>query len=175
MILWLDGCFGIGKTTVADAIIEMLPKKEAQIMSADMVFRDEVSKNKMLLLGGYPLQHNEIFIQIFKERVESAVSLYKNVIIDMSLVDSKLKEDPIKYFVSHGYDIIHLVLYAVQDEVVRRIKNDPQRDQQFALNWVSSQASLLERYKNDIHIETTGKSPVEIAREIGSLAFKGEL
>ncbi len=175
MILWIDGCFGVGKSTVADAIAEMLPKEETQVLSADIIFREELAKDRTIFLFGYSLQNNEFFMKLFKERIESFDSSYEVVIVDMSLSEATVNEDPIQYFISQGHDIIHIILYAAQDEVERRIKNDAKRDKQFALNWVSSQSSLLEHYKNDIHIETTNKSAVEIATEIVSLVLKGEI
>ena len=96
---------------------------------------------------------------------------YEIVLVDMSLVGSKLKQEPFRYFAERGYIIYHFILYASIDILKLRIEGDENRDQQYALAWVNNQEELLSDCGNSYIIDTTELNPDDAAKEIASIVF----
>lgn len=154
--------------------MQLLSQKDVTLCSADKFHSKLVEYDNCIVLGGYPPQTNERFMVKFEREIETSAQNYEIVLVDMSLVGSNLKNEPIQYFLDRGYRTIHVIPYATVDAIKQRIQNDDkrdQRDQQFALSWVYSQEGLLKKYPNDYKVDTTGLCPEDTAEKVVNFVF----
>ncbi len=67
MIIWINGTYGVGKTSTALKICEKLKNKKVELISSD--YYQEIIK-EIAELGGRVLpQNNKLFLSKFKEIV----------------------------------------------------------------------------------------------------------
>lgn len=171
MIVWVDGSHGIGKTSTVDALLRVLSKKSVTSCSSDEFYGEIGKEEPSIMLFGYPPQMNRRFMKLFEELIEAKLQEYEIVLVDMSLVGSKLKQEPFRYFAERGYKIYHFILYASIDILKLRIEGDENRDQQYALAWVNDQEELLSDCSNSYIIDTTELNPDDTAKKIASIVF----
>ena len=69
MIIWLNGTYGVGKTTVARKIEELLDT-ETEILESDYYYQEMVKENMLLAFGGTLPQNNKNFLMRFKKVIE---------------------------------------------------------------------------------------------------------
>lgn len=176
MIIWIDGTYGVGKTTVASELMERFSNSEAEFLQSDR-YRQEMwdemvaeSKrtNCMPDFGGFCPQNNIKFLEKMKGIIKERASISaKYVIFDMAVTMIECKEKLFDPLLSDGNDIIHIILIADEEIIKSRIENDNNRDKVFALNNLKNNLIFLNSNFNDaIRIKTNNRSVGDIVDEI---------
>jgi glutaredoxin-related protein len=166
MILWINGTFGVGKTSTANQLVQLLP--EARIYDPEHV--------------GYMLRHVLTEpIGDFQDWppwrqlvVATAAQVHRFVggilVTPMTLLRRDYLQEVFDGLTSHDLDVRHFLVHANRDELARRIDKDqglPEKTRRWrldhlpiherALPWLTACAKL---------IDTTNRSPTQAAREI---------
>ena len=120
MIIWLNGPSGVGKSSVAQAVIDLLPDHEIIYLDADRYF-----PNYALVHGGGVYPHSNIgFCQYFRNMIESYITPYQVILVDMKVAHDVSKAELIDYFTESGTPFLHVILTANTDALQHRIKQD---------------------------------------------------
>lgn len=165
MIYWINGAYGVGKSTVAETLQKKLAK--AHIFDAEEVgnaVRDNYPKEckDSIIFEGYPLWR-EMNYQLLKDidrRYDGDIIVPMTLVMEESYTDiiKRLREDNIKVcyiFLDGDWQTIH-------DRILKRGEEEG--------CWCMENIGMcLEAQQNDsraVHIYTVGKSPEEIVEEI---------
>ena len=120
MIIWLNGPSGVGNSSVAQAVIDLLPDHEIIYLDADRYF-----PNYALVHGGGVYPHSNIgFCQYFRNMIESYITSYQVILVDIKVAHDVSKAELIDYFTESGTPFLHVILTANTDALQHRIKQD---------------------------------------------------
>ena len=120
MIIWLNGPSGVGKSSVAQAVIDLLPDHEIIYLDADRYF-----PNYALVHGGGVYPHSNIgFCQYFRNMIESYITSYQVILVDMKVAHDVSKAELIDHFTESGTPFLHVILTANTDALQHRIEQD---------------------------------------------------
>ncbi len=102
--------------------------------------------------------------------MDEKIQLGKIPIVSMSLVDKLCEMELLNYFETRKIPMIHIILEALKDVIIQRIKDDCIRDQaaqsqqiakvEWQINYLKSS------YANAIRVSTENRSIKEIVDEI---------
>lgn len=167
MIIWIDGTYGVGKTSVAMKIQEKLNEEKVEVLESDCFYRDMI-RNNPLIGGGTLPQNNVKFIEYFKNRIEEKIeNSYKDLIIVMSLTQKECKELLFDYFMKKDILMKHFILTANTETIKLRIKSNKNRDIELANNYLKPNMTFLtSNYQDAIVINTENKNIAKVAEEI---------
>lgn len=179
MIIWIDGTYGVGKSSVAAELMKRFFNSEAEFLNSDY-YRQEIwdemvaeSKRTNCIphFGGFYPQNNINFWEKMKGIIEERASgLGKYVIIDIAVTMIECKEKLFEPLQRAGNEIIHIILTADEETIKSRIQNDSNRDKSTALNNMKKNLLFLDRNFNDaIRIKTDNRSVGDIANEIAGI------
>lgn len=165
MIIWIDGAYGVGKTTVARKVKEILGG-DTEIVDSDYYYQEMINENGLLALGGTLPQNNKVFLARFKKVIEDKLeNTNKLLIIVMALTQKESIELLFDYFNSDR-DILHIILTASEETIKARIEAD-NRGKGTALEWLTYNLAFLDVNSPDaIRIDTENKDVDTIANEI---------
>lgn len=178
LIIWLDGTYGVGKTTIANMLKERFIENNIEVLDSDKYYLD-VAKDIMLLGGGCFPQNNIYFINYFKNIIKN--KLEKNnmdLIIVMSLTQKECKEMLFEYIVSKysHLNVLHIILVANKKNLKLRIENDVERDTMTAfVNLDRNIAFLEDNFSNAIKVDTNGRDIVDITDEIFNMCSQTKM
>ena len=166
MIIWINGTYGVGKTSVAKALKE-ITKNSFELIHSDIEYQKMIRKNEYLAFGGALPQNNDNFIKYLREKIQNRINKNKNIIVDMAITDKKSKNGIIDYFKNKDIVILHFICTANEKELKSRILTDNKRDKTNSLYYININKKFLEKnFKNDIWVDTNNKNVEEIANEI---------
>lgn len=166
MIIWINGAYGVGKTTTAKMLKRKITKGKkgkVKILNSDCYFNCFVKKNLLLVYGGTLPQNNLNFIKYFKEIIEKEIK-YNILIIDMALTEKECKSllfEPL----NDTYDILHIILTGSDEIIKSRINSDKTSERD--ISFLPSNLEFLKNNFDDaIRIDTSKKKPDAIVTEI---------
>lgn len=170
MIIWINGTYGVGKTSTALKICEKLKNKKVELISSDYYYQ-KIIKEIVELGGGVLPQNNKLFLSKFKEIVEQKIFNSPNIIIiDMAITQKECKEELFDYFNKEYKDFFHFILTAQFETVQDRISMDDDRANEYkddALYYLNENVMFLSNnFQSAIWIDTNNKNIDEIAIEI---------
>jgi gluconate kinase len=163
-IIWLDGTFGVGKTTVSMSLNKKLP--QFKILDSDEYHQTLMKKNPdAFVFGGFLPQNNKYFIQYFRKIIDEEIAKgATNLIVVMAVTFEESRKGLLNYFENKGVEITHIILQANKDVLQERIMSDKQRDQDFALQRMEWNLKFLEQhYVDAVRIDTDNMIPEEVA------------
>lgn len=165
MIIWLDGTFGVGKTTVAEKIIEKLPNGTGKILDADLLW-----SSKLWWSGGTLPQCDNEFLSYFEQEIRASLSSQERiVIVVMALTQDECRTNLLGHFQAETENI-HIILEASEKTIASRIEQDDDETKMSRLMWLKSNLHYLaHNYKEAIRVDTENKSIDEVATEIVAL------
>lgn len=174
MILWIDGAYGVGKTTVAEKIGERL--NNVEILESDFYYQEMLKENFFLGFGGTIPQTNKNFIKRFRDLIIEKSKVSKNnLIVVMSLTQKECMEELYEYLTDTGQDIFHIILIACEQTIISRIENDFSRDKSFSLSYLHENIQFLESHFPDaIRVDTDNKNSDAVADYIFRLLIAKE-
>ena len=175
MIIWVNGTYSVGKTTVAKKIAARFGS-EAELLESDYYCNETLKKiveeaestHSLPHIGGCLPQNNMRFIQEFKELIkEKSKDTNKKLIIDMALTRMECKENLFDCLQKEGKDIVHIILTADKETIKERIKKDTNRMKDIALEWMVDNIEFLDsNYPDAIRINTNKCDIDDIVDEI---------
>ena len=176
MILWINGTYGVGKTSVANRIAERMNSYHPVVLNSDFYYL-KLGQNSphLSMSGGTTPQNNINFLLYFKTIINNC-NEGQLVIIDMAATMKESKEILIEYL-SEREDFLHIVLEADRETALLRISRDTEeiRDRKFSINHLDRNIEFLAaNYDEALRINTNGKSVDCVADEIIRRCFKEE-
>ena len=165
VIVWIDGTYGIGKSTIASEIIARNELTDTVLKDSDQSWRDMISQNPWKICGKYPQQRHEHFIHWFREEIEVAAHQHETVIVSMALTAEECKTGLYEYLRKRGNHILHIILTASTETILERIENDESRDKDFARRHLSSNVRFLEQNYSDAIWVNTEDGDIEASVE----------
>lgn len=165
MIYWINGSYGVGKTTIAEALVKKL--KKAYIFDLEAVGNAVRDNHPQELIFSYIFEDYELWRKYNYELLKDISSKYDgDIVVPMTLVRKesyndiikKLKDDNIKvgyFFLDGDYQTIH-------DRILKRGESEEA--------WCMKNVKMcIEAQNNDLnatHINTVNRTPEEIVKEI---------
>jgi hypothetical protein len=168
MIVWLNGTFGVGKTTTSELLVKALPK--ARLFDAECV-----GELLVPILAGVPCNDFQEWDPWRGLVVETAARVLDYVggtlVIPQTVLVEEYWDEIAAGLGERGIPIAHFVLHAEQPTLVRRIETDPNmlsstwrlghlQAYQEALPWLRGKAQV---------IETDRLTPEQVAEKVASL------
>lgn len=165
MIIWINGTYGVGKTTIAQEVKNILGDC-AIIIEPDIYFQIFCREKFFKVGGGFFPQNNVTFISEIKDVIEKKEKENKFVIVPMTVAMDESKIGLIDYFKEKSI-IKHFVLTASDDIMKQRIENDYNRDKELSLRSIKSNVKYFEdNFYDDINIFTDNLDKIEVANRI---------
>lgn len=167
MIIWINGTYGVGKTTVIEKIEQKLGSNKCKVISSDEFC--ENNKEIFALGGGCYPQNNVNFNNKFKKHLDDVVNSNqcKYIIVDMALTDVVCVENLFNHFLNSEKPLIHIILEASKKNLLLRLEKDKKRDYQEMIAWIDNNLNFLKNnFLDAIRINTDNNSVDEIVEEI---------
>lgn len=169
MIVWLNGAFGAGKTTVAWDLHRRL---------ADAFIYDPENIGFFLRENMPPVCRTEDFqdmplwrslnVQLLREIHGSCRG---PVLVPMTLVHPAYYEEIIRRLTREGVPVRHVMLRASRETLLRRLRTRSLGmlgREAFAVEAIDRCLSFFDRWEEGVSIETDGKPVERIVEEIGA-------
>ena len=166
MILWLNGTYGVGKTTIAYKIVEKY-NKTSKVFDPDLLWKQTIKKNPMMIFGdgAYP-RDNKRFLKILIDSINQIIKEYNGlIIVPMTIVNEEALKN-----IQCAIDvrIKHIVLLANEDVIRQRVEiqektSSEKRDLSMLKNDL---VYLNNNFINDDKIDTTYRKVEDIAEDI---------
>jgi hypothetical protein len=163
MIVWLNGTFGVGKTTTAQLLLDSLP--EARIFDAEQVGYLLRGIGRLPALGDF--QHWPPWRRLVAETARQVLAYVGGtLIIPQTVLVEEYWTEMLQALTDAEIDVRHYVLHAEPEALRRRIEQDTEnlgwrlkhvRLYEDALAWLSQRGEV---------IDTTGLVPQLVARLI---------
>ena len=165
MIYWLNGAYGAGKTTVANILKDLL--LNAHIFDPELVgngLRDNYPKSLFFeTFEQYPL-----WLELNYKLLKDIDSRYEgDIIAPMTLLQPESYEGMIKRLRDDGLDVCYIFLDADAETLRKRmVESGREKPDSWCVQHIPIclQAQQADRFA--IHVDTVGKTPEDIAREI---------
>ena len=157
MIYWINGSYGVGKTTIAEALVKEL--KKAYIFDPEAVGNAVRDNHPQELIFSYIFEDYELLKDI-SSKYDGDIVVPMTLVRKESYNDiiKKLKDDNIKigyFFLDGDYQTIH-------DRILKRGESEE--------SWCMKNVNMcIEAQNNDlnaIHINAVNRTPEEIVKEI---------
>lgn|GEM_PF-6736423 len=171
VIIWLNGTYGVGKTSVAREIKSKIFNQNAVVLESDDFFESmakEIYDDMILNGGGAIPQNNKLFLERFKEKLELYMNSETICIVSMALTEKESIEILWDYLLQNSSDVCQFILEAEETIIEKRVKSDTKREQKdFALYELSRNIKFLDKnFKNIERIDTNNKTVENIAELI---------
>ena len=172
MILWINGAFGAGKTTVANKLNLRLPNSFVyDPENAGFFIRQNT--NGLFAEGDFqdiPLwrEMNYKTLCMIEEKYDGIV------IVPMTLVNPAYYNEIVGRLIANGIEVKHYILYATRKEIIRRLKKRSfgfiVRNEDFALEAIDRCIEAFDNYIKDVKIFTDDMSVDSIVDKIVALS-----
>jgi len=177
MIIWIDGPYGVGKTTIIAELQKQFTDNDAEFLLSDYFYRQslkqliEESKASKSFphFGGTMPQNNMRFLQDFRNLIEyKEKNTKKKLIIDMALTMKECKENLFDSLKNEGINIIHIIFSAEEETIKSRIINDETREQKTAFldNLAKNIIFLNENFTDAIKVSADNRTVSNITNEV---------
>lgn len=164
MILWIDGPYGVGKSTLAEALHGLRP--ESLVFDAEEVgnaVRDNLPTNTYSeVFEGYPLWFefcSELLLEISK-------SFLGDIFIPMTLIYPDSFEKAAAPLREYGIDIRHILLESDYETVRGRILERGEDEDCWCIENIGLCLENQAKFKDVIRIKSVGAAAKELAEEV---------
>lgn len=167
MIICIDGVNGVGKSHVANELEKCMFNYNAIHIDSDLHWQNFLKKDMLKAFSGFNPYNNKYFLDEFRKMLDEEIYDFKRTpLISLSIVDRICKKEFLDYFQEKNENVIHIILKAKEETILKRIDNDPFRDKeaksQQKKNVIWQMRYLENEYPDAIWIDTEGKSLKEI-------------
>lgn len=175
MIVWLDGTFGVGKSTVASKIVEKLSDRQVKYLDSDFYWSEflkklfaKTTKFYFPKIEGLDPQNNKQFINRFKYLIkEEAKDTDKLIIIAMALTQKECKEGLLDCLIQQGMHVLHIILLADIKTIQLHVAHDSDARKRKALEDFASNISFFQNnFEKALRFQVDNKTADEIADNI---------
>ena len=171
MIVWINGTYGVGKTSTANEIKIKMTNKEVVVFDPDDLFEskgEDIIKDLIKNGGGVSPQNNRFFLHLLFDELKKYFHNDTICIVPMSITSIEGKELVWEYISKNCDKYKHFVLDAEEEIIRERIRQDTNRaDKGTAIYELSTNRSFINKYfENAEWINTSHKKIGEVAQEI---------
>ena len=170
MIIWLNGAFGAGKTTVASALCQRLPGSFCYDPENAGYF---LRQNTPACLHTPDFQDTPLWRQINGLLLAQLAREYPgDIIIPMTLVSRSYWQQITGELVKQGVRVEHFILWADRETIVRRLRKRSLGmlwREQFALDALDRCTAAFAQAPPERRIPTEGRTPDQLAEQIAAL------
>jgi chloramphenicol 3-O-phosphotransferase len=165
MILWINGAFGAGKTSVANELCRILPKAYLYDPELAGYFLWDVFPGEMKRKGNF--QHIPIWREMNRKILKHISGGYDGVIIAPQTVYIKQYYDEIiGRLLEDNIAVKHFILTASKHTIINRIAKRPEGERAWAREHIDKCQAAFETAITGTKIDTENKSVAETAIEI---------
>ena len=168
MIYWLNGAYGVGKTTVAEALQPQL--HNAHIFDPELIgngIRDNYPANLFReTFEEYPLwlETNYRLLKDLYERYDG------DIVVPMTLLREGSYAAIIQRLLDEGIPMKYVYLDADEATLKRRmIDSGREKPDSWCVRHIPACLAAQAQETHAIHIDTVGRTPEDIAQEIAAL------
>lgn len=173
MIIYIDGTYGCGKSSVSEKLHKYL--KDSELFNADEYYMNVWIKNinnklesdisllyKVMASPTTVLVNNRYFLEDYSEYIKSKISLSKYQIINMCL----LNDTYFKHFYSKllCYDYIHIVLSADKQVIIDRASKQENRNMDIVTSFYDENQRYIKNYPEAYIIDVNNLSEDDVFR-----------
>lgn len=164
MIVWINGAYGVGKTTAAELLHEKLP--ESYIFDPEEIGNCVREQKPMSLwrddFQDYP-SWREMTCCLLRELYE----LYDGVIlVPMTVVHPVYLAETVGCLKQEGLPVWHFILLAGRETVMERIRRRGEDESFWCARQIDRCTAALGNTIRGIEIKTEGRPPEAVAAEI---------
>lgn len=165
MIYWISGPYGVGKSTVAKCLQEMLPK--AFVYDAEEMgnavrenYPDECRQG--IVFDGYPLwrEFNYRLLKDIATRYEG------DILVDMTIVCEEAYPEIIERLRADGVEVKYVILDADWKTIHDRVLKRGEKENCWCMQNIEMCLEYQQKETHAIHVNALNRSPEEIAKEI---------
>lgn len=166
MIVWLNGTFGAGKTSVAHELVRLLPS--ARIFDSEYVgfmLRHVLDREKVADFQDWPPWR-----PLVAETANRVLAYVGGILVVPQTI--LVQDYASEVFGALSAEVRHFVLHAPEDELRRRIDADSEEPgaRQWRLDHLATYRAALPWLNSSAHvINTVGRNPAEVAQQITAL------
>lgn len=165
MIIWINGAYGVGKSTVAKALHKM--NSNSFIFDAEAVGNAVRDNLPQKLFNGYIFENYDLWFEMIVKLLISIKQSYQgDIYVPMTLVyqDSFQKiEEPLK---KQGIQIKHMLLEANYETIHDRILSRGEEEGCWCMNHIDLCLNQQRDFSDVMRIPTDTNTPQEIAKHI---------
>ena len=172
-VIWLNGAFGAGKTTVARKLASLLP--DAMTLDPEDIgtmLRKVVPE--AMRTGDF--QDLRVWRRLTVAAIESVLQDHPGLLlVPMTVVDPAYFDETVGELRRSGITVHHFTLVADPQTIRRRLlwrPSDP-RSTRWALQRVERCTTALQAPRFAVHVSTDGRSAAEVAAAVSRLAGLG--
>jgi hypothetical protein len=164
MIIWVNGAFGAGKTTVSYELHRRIP--------GSFVYDPEnagffIRKNVPRPLWKEDFQDHEIWRQMNYSILHTIGSEYPGVVIvPMTIVHPQYFEEIIGRLRTNGVDVRHFTLLASRETLIKRLKSRGDKEHSWTYKQIDRCVSGLSHDRFKTHLPTDDLTPDQILNRI---------
>lgn len=161
MIIWINGTYGVGKTTVANKVNKIC-SSNSKVIEPDKLWLSSLAENPMIVFGdgAYP-QVNKKFLDYLNSKINKIISNYEGLLIIPMTLTERLSYN--KLIEPNKDNIKQFILQANEDVLYKRIYSDNGRDTSLATTTMHTNIDFLNKISDAIHIDTSNMTSDEVA------------
>ena len=155
MIVWIDGTFGVGKTTISNALNKGL--QESEVIDFDEYVKGVQPDNSMGLIFGkrYPEAKrcyiDALVVELERKLTQDDKRVY---IVPIALITDYCRVRLVEYFMNIT-ETAHIILGISKEKLLYRIRNQVGRDDDLAITYYEEATKYLNNnYLDAIRIDT---------------------
>jgi len=171
MIIWINGAFGAGKTTVAHELDRRLANSFLYDPENAGYF---IRRNTSGLFSNGDFQDIPLWREINYQILSMIAKKYDGVVIvPMTLVSPIYYSEIIGKLIADGVDVRHYILYAERNVIKHRLKKRMLPlvgNEDFALDALDRCIDFFDNHIKDVKIDTNNMSIENVVDEIAKLS-----
>ena len=165
MIIWIDGAYGVGKSTLAEKLHALLPN--SFIFDAENVgnaVRDNMPQSVYYseTFEGYPLWFhvcNELLTEL-NDRLDGVI------LVPMTLMRQESFARFAEPLRGQGVEIVHVLLESSREIIHDRILERGENEDCWCMRNIDECLSAQQRFEDVIRVQSVGQTADELAKEV---------
>jgi len=171
MVIWLNGAFGAGKTTVAH---ELNHRLHNSFVYDPENAGDFIRQNTNGLFSDGDFQDIPLWREINYKILRMIAEKYNGVVIvPMTLVNPMYYNEIIGKLITDGIEVKHYILYAKKDVIKHRLKKRSFQlagNEDFALSAIDRCIDFFDNHVQEIKIDTDNMTVDAVVEKIAGLS-----
>lgn len=162
MIIWLSGAYGVGKSTLAEAMSETMDN--ALIFDAEEV-GNAVRENYPGVPYGYMFEDYPLWAEFCYQLLKDIhTKFHKDILVPMTLVRTASYTSIIQRLMQDGIEVHFIILEASHQSIHDRILARGEEEDCWCMENMEMARAACSVLPGGIHIATDGKSVEELSR-----------
>ncbi len=165
MIYWLNGAYGVGKTTVSKHLVKML--RNGHVFDPELI-GDGIRDNYPESLFFETYEQYPLWLELNYKLLKDLCSRYDgDIVAPMTLLKKESYEAIIKRLKNDGIDVCYIYLDADEKTLRHRLIDlGHEKPDSWCVQHISICLEVQREDRFAIHIDTVGKTPEMISNEI---------